>query len=66
MLKHIISSISCGIITILFPFFACFPLQMIQSARATGNFGMGMNYQSKIIKSKTLPNSYGESLDAFF
>jgi hypothetical protein len=39
---------------------------MIQSARVTGNFGMGMNYQSKIIKSKTLPNSYGESLDAFF
>jgi hypothetical protein len=39
---------------------------MIQSARVTGKFGMGVNSQFKVNKSKTITNDYGESLDLFF
>lgn len=70
IVKRTISSILFGIVIILLPLLSCSPLPMIQSARVTGTFGVGINSQSKVIKPKTVTNDYtidyGKSLDAFF
>ncbi|HEX3020419.1 MAG TPA: hypothetical protein VHP36_08955 [Chitinispirillaceae bacterium] len=64
--RQTISSILYGIVTILLLLISCSPLPMIQSARVTGKFGLGMNLPSTVIKSKTYDIDYGKGFDGFF